>query len=198
MTSRLRRLREWMQRLLGTLRGGRPDDDLEEELRSHAALAAEAGMREHRTIDTALESLRDQRGLPWLDALKSDAIFGWRQICRHRTISTASVLSLGLSIGATSPRSASWTRCCCVRCRWPMPIACSSCSSASWIPTANRTRARTSTTPPSSPIATCSRTRPTSWSSACRALRTRRLATASSPSGSCGSSSRATSSARSA
>ena len=52
MTSRLRGLREWMQRLLGTLRGGRPDEDLEEELRAHAALAAEARTREQRSIDS--------------------------------------------------------------------------------------------------------------------------------------------------
>ena len=101
MTSRLRGLREWLQRLLGTVRGGRPDEDLEEELRAHAALAAEAGTRERRSIDSALEALRDQRGLPWLDALKSDAIFGWRQIARHRAVSAASVLTLGLAIGAT-------------------------------------------------------------------------------------------------
>ena len=114
MTSRLRSIREWMERVWGSLRGGRTDDDLAEELRAHAELAAERAQRSHapgdtpqelrarRTMNTALESLRDQRGLPWLDALTSDAIFGWRQILRHRTTSTIAVLSLGLSIGATA------------------------------------------------------------------------------------------------
>ena len=114
MTSLLRSIREWMQRVLGSLRGGRTDEDLAEELRAHVELAAEDGnrsrasadtpqdLRTRRTMDTALESLRDQRGLPWLDALKSDAIFGWRQILRHRTASMIAVLSLGLSIGATA------------------------------------------------------------------------------------------------
>src|SRR5262245_29847937 len=101
MNARLRGLREWLQRLLGTLRGGRPDDDLEEELRAHAALAAEAGSRNSRPLDSALEAMRDQRGLPWLDALRSDAIFGWRQIARHRVVSAAAILTLGLAIGAT-------------------------------------------------------------------------------------------------
>src|SRR5262252_5693982 len=106
-------LREWMHRLAGSLRGGRTDEDLAEELRTHAELAAEheqrsdgtpphRGPRTTRTVTSALESLRDQRGLPWLDALTSDAIFGWRQILRHRTASTIAVLSLGLSIGATA------------------------------------------------------------------------------------------------
>lgn len=100
MSTRFRGMREWLQRLLGTVRGGRPDEDLEEELRAHAELAAEAGSRD-RAIDSALEAMRDQRGLPWLDALKSDAVFGWRQIARHRVTSVAAVLTLGLAIGAT-------------------------------------------------------------------------------------------------
>jgi len=113
MTSLPYAVREWMHRLIGSLRGGRTDADLAEELRAHAELAAEYAQRKHtsdphqdlrtrRTVSSALESLRDQRGLPWLDALKSDAIFGWRQIVRHRTASTIAVLSLGLSIGATA------------------------------------------------------------------------------------------------
>jgi predicted permease len=113
MTSLFGAVREWMHRLLGSLRGGRTDEDLADELRAHEALAADDAharqapdasrrLRSRRTVDSALESLRDQRGLPWLDALKSDAIFGWRQILRHRTASTIAVLSLGLSIGATA------------------------------------------------------------------------------------------------
>ena len=100
MTSWLRGVREWLQRLLGTVRGGRPDEDLEAELRAHAELAAEAGSRA-RAVDSALDAMRDQRGLPWLDALKSDAVFGWRQIVRHRVVSAAAILTLGLAIGAT-------------------------------------------------------------------------------------------------
>jgi hypothetical protein len=102
MTSGLRALREWVQRLLGhgarraAGRGPRGG-----AARARRASAAEAGTRERRSIDSALEALRDQRGLPWLDALKSDAIFGWRQIARHRAVSAASVLTLGLAIGAT-------------------------------------------------------------------------------------------------
>jgi hypothetical protein len=49
-----------------------------------------------------MEALRDQRGLPWLGALGSDVVFGWRQLRRHRTASVAAALSLGLAIGATT------------------------------------------------------------------------------------------------
>jgi len=41
----MRALREWLLRFAGTLRASRRDDDLAEELRAHAALAAEYGHR---------------------------------------------------------------------------------------------------------------------------------------------------------
>ena len=51
---------------------------------------------------SALESLRDQRGLPWLDALKSRRHLRVAPDPATRTASTIAVLSLGLSIGATA------------------------------------------------------------------------------------------------
>src|SRR5262245_5815712 len=61
-----------------------------------------AAARVHQTgnIASAMDSLRDQRGWPWLDALRSDIVFGWRQLIRHRVASTAAILSLGLAMGA--------------------------------------------------------------------------------------------------
>ena len=38
--------------------------------------------------------------LAWFDSLRADAIFGWRQISKHKVTSGAAVLSLGLAIGA--------------------------------------------------------------------------------------------------
>jgi predicted permease len=93
------RTREWWVRLLGTLRGGRSDDDLEEEIRAHAELSGKASLG---SVDRAIEALRDQRGLPRLEALFADAVFGWRQIRRHATVSVVAVVSLGLAIGATA------------------------------------------------------------------------------------------------
>ena len=48
-----------------------------------------------------MEQLRDQRGLPSLEALAADVVFGWRQLVRHRTASVSAILSLGLALGAT-------------------------------------------------------------------------------------------------
>ena len=112
----MRSLREWITRLLGTVRGQRSDRDLELELRLHVELAEEQARRRAdepadaaRTarlitgnVPAAMDALRDQRGLPWLDALRADVVFGWRQLKRHRAATAAAILSLGLAIGATT------------------------------------------------------------------------------------------------
>ncbi len=36
----------------------------------------------------------------WLDSLRADAVFGWRQLNKRRVTSAAAILSLGLAIGA--------------------------------------------------------------------------------------------------
>jgi predicted permease len=105
---------ELLRRLRGFLRRGRSDADLQEELRAHLDLAADAEVERGHSRDeaarrarlqagnvpSALDRLRDQRGLPWIDALRTDVRFGWRQIVRHRAASAAAVLSLGLAMGA--------------------------------------------------------------------------------------------------
>ena len=110
------RVREWTARLLGTLRRVRRDADLQEELRMHLELAADDARRRGAapqdqtralrlragSIAHAMDALRDQRGLPWLDAIGSDVVFGWRQLIKHRVSSAVAVLSLGLAIGATT------------------------------------------------------------------------------------------------
>ncbi len=40
------------------------------------------------------------RVLPWLDSLRTDTIFGWRQLRKHKVASAAAILSLGLGAGA--------------------------------------------------------------------------------------------------
>ena len=109
-------LREWLQRLLGTIRRSRTDRDLAQELELHMQLAKEDEERRGRSAvnasrearlqwggaSQAMDALRDQRGVPWIGALSSDIVFGWRQLKKHRTVSGAAILSLGLAIGATS------------------------------------------------------------------------------------------------
>ena len=111
----MRTVLEFIRRLAGWLRWGRSDEDLQEELRVHLALAAEDDAARGRTsleaarlarvraggIAQAMDALRDQRTLPFLDTLRADVVFGWRQIARHRVASVCAVLSLGLAMGAT-------------------------------------------------------------------------------------------------
>jgi predicted permease len=100
----MRTLREWLDRLLGTLRTRRADADLEAELQSHLAFAADAaaGPSQRVAVTQAMDAVRDQRGIPWLHALSADVVFGARQLVSRPVVSLAAILSLGLAIGATS------------------------------------------------------------------------------------------------
>ena len=111
----LRVLREWSQRLWGALHLGRRDSDLEEELRLHLELAAEQEQRrgvEDGATRTAriragsnthaMELLRDQRGLPWLEDLARDVRHGLRMLRRAPVFSSVVVLTLAFGIGANT------------------------------------------------------------------------------------------------
>jgi predicted permease len=108
----MRTFREWIGRLLGTLRPRRSDSDLQEELRLHMELAAEDARRRGEPPRTArlhtggaalaMDALRDQRGWPWLQSVLADVGFAWRQLNKHRTATGAAILSLGLAVGATT------------------------------------------------------------------------------------------------
>jgi len=109
-------LREWIARLLGTIRPSRRDLDLEQELQSHLELAAHDERRgglspEHAARAAALraggaaqavETLRDQRGLPWLDDLLSDVRHAARLLRRDPVFALVAVASLAIGIGANS------------------------------------------------------------------------------------------------
>jgi predicted permease len=127
----MRILLEWIRRLFGTLGHRRRDADLEMELRLHAEMAAEEAQRRGApdaaraarlhtgNRSAAMDALRDQRGVPRLDALASDVIFGWRQLNKHRTVAVVAIVSLGLAIGATT---AAWRLVDAVLVR-PLPVA---------------------------------------------------------------------------
>ena len=97
----MRTLREWLVRASAFVRPARPDADLEEELRSHASFAADAG-RADRGAAHAMDALRDQRGLPWLDDLARDARYGARMLWRDRALSLVIVAILAAGIGAAT------------------------------------------------------------------------------------------------
>src|SRR5437763_1059442 len=56
-----------------------------------------------RSFGSALrhgEASRDIRLVAWMESLRADAVFGWRQLVKRKMTSAAAILSLALAIGA--------------------------------------------------------------------------------------------------
>lgn len=93
-------------RTTNTFRGDRLNRQIDEELESHIAEAIAVGRdpaEARRALGSALrhrESSRDFRLVGWLEALRADAVFGWRQLSKTKVTSLAAILSLALAIGA--------------------------------------------------------------------------------------------------
>src|ERR1017187_5844976 len=96
----------WWSRIANVLRGDRLSREIDEELQSHIEEAIEEGRdraEARRAFGSALrgrEESRDVRLIPWLDSLRADVVFGWRQLKKRNVTSAAAILSLALAIGA--------------------------------------------------------------------------------------------------
>src|SRR5580693_7312397 len=92
-------------RIVNACRGDRLNREIDEEIQSHLAEAVAHGRgpsEARAALGSALrhrEESRDIRLVPWLDSLRADAVFGWRQIMKRKVTSAAAILSLALAIG---------------------------------------------------------------------------------------------------
>src|SRR5438552_3476791 len=96
----------WFSRVANAFRGDRLSHEIDEELESHIAEAIEQGrdpVEARRSFGSAFRHLDDSRDvklIAWLDSLRADVIFGWRQLRKRKVTSAAAILSLALAIGA--------------------------------------------------------------------------------------------------
>ena len=92
-------------RIANALRGDRLNRELDEEFEAHIADAIAEGRdpaEARRAFGSPLrqrEASRQHRVSGWLDGLRADIIFGWRQLKRNRVTSAAAILSLALAMG---------------------------------------------------------------------------------------------------
>src|ERR1039457_2389605 len=93
-------------RIRNGLRGDRLSREIDEELRSHIEEAIASGRdpaEARKAFGSELsrrEQSRDIRLVAWLDSLRADAVFGWRQLKKKKATSAAAILSLALAIGS--------------------------------------------------------------------------------------------------
>ena len=106
-------LREWTRRVWGALSRRRTDQDLQRELADHLALAEDDLRRKGYTPSDAarlarataggrvqaLEALREQRGLPWLDSSWLDVRLGLRLLVRNWGLTLVGGLAMSVTIG---------------------------------------------------------------------------------------------------
>jgi putative ABC transport system permease protein len=93
-------------RIINVVRGDHLNREIDAELESHIEAAIEQGRdpaEVRRAFGSPLrhrEESRDVRLIAWLESLRSDAVFGWRQLNKTKVTSAAAILSLALAIGA--------------------------------------------------------------------------------------------------
>jgi predicted permease len=93
-------------RVGNVFQGRKLSREIDEELQSHIDEAIAEGrdpaeaLRAFGSMASLREESRDAKLIPWLDSLRVDTVFGWRQIMKRKVISAAAIVSLALGIGA--------------------------------------------------------------------------------------------------
>ncbi len=108
--------RTFVRRVIGLVRHGRLEHDLDAELRSHLEMAVEMNLRKGMRVEDARcealrsfggieqtkELYRDQRGMPMIETTFQDLRFGLRILRRSPGFSILAILCLTLGIGANA------------------------------------------------------------------------------------------------
>lgn len=96
----------YWSRIANVFRGNRINREIDEEMEAHIAEAIEHG-RDPAEVRRAFGSMlrrreesREIRLAAWLDSLRADVVFGWRQLRKNKAASAAAILSLALAMGA--------------------------------------------------------------------------------------------------
>jgi len=112
-------------RIANVLRGERLNREIDEELESLTEEAIAQGrdpVEARRAFGSPLrhrEGSRDVRLIAWLESLRADAIFGWRQLNKTKITSASAILSLAQGFSLCALRAltrAQWRRSCARKC----------------------------------------------------------------------------------
>ncbi len=116
MTERLRRLRAAVVRCAALVRRARRERELGDEIESHLRLHIDDNIRRGMTpaearrraliafggVEAAKERCRERSGLPSVEAVWRDVVFGARVLRGDRVYAAIAILTLGAGIGATT------------------------------------------------------------------------------------------------
>jgi putative ABC transport system permease protein len=95
-------------RLVNVFRGDALSREIGEEFEDHIAAAVADGVdsdqarRRFGHVGSRFEASRDMRLIPWLDSLRGDTVFAWRQLKKKKVTAVSAILSIGLAVGAST------------------------------------------------------------------------------------------------